>query len=207
MANQRPFSNATRNNLLVDVCLFLGAAVASLSGIYFLFLPVGGYQGGRNPMYGVSILFERHTWEDLHTWGGILMIIVAVIHIAIHWSWIIGMTKRITNDLFGRGKRLNNRSRMNAGINAVIGISFLIAAISGIYLLFFPGGAHGVPDPGFIFQRNTWDLIHTWAGNLMIIAFVIHLSIHWKWVTKVSSKFIRSVTSSKKEVIPSIVGK
>ena len=207
MANQRPISNTTRNNLLIDVCLFLGAIIASLSGIYFLFLPVGGYQGGRNPMYGVKILFERHTWEDIHTWGGILMIVIAVIHIAIHWAWVTGMTKRIFNDLFRRGNHLNQRSRINAGVNAAIGISFLSAAISGIYLLFFPGGAHGVPDPGFIFQRNTWDLIHTWAGNLMIVAFVIHLAIHWKWVTKVTSKFIRYAVSSKKEVNSSIVGK
>ena len=74
----------TRNNWLVDATLFIGALVASLSGIYFLFLPVGGYQGGRNPMYGVTILFQRETWDDLHTWFGILMIAAAVIHITLH---------------------------------------------------------------------------------------------------------------------------
>jgi hypothetical protein len=39
----------TRNNWLIDACLFIGALVASITGMYFLFLPVGGYQGGRNP--------------------------------------------------------------------------------------------------------------------------------------------------------------
>jgi len=27
-----------------------------LSGIYFLVLPTGGYQGGRNPYYGIQVL-------------------------------------------------------------------------------------------------------------------------------------------------------
>jgi hypothetical protein len=57
MAKTRTVSNQTRNNWLIDVTLLLGAIVATVTGIYFLFLPVGGYQGGRNLMYGVKILF------------------------------------------------------------------------------------------------------------------------------------------------------
>ncbi len=52
-------SKQTRNNWLIDAAVFIGAVVAAITGIYFLFLPSGGYQGGRNPMYGVTILFER----------------------------------------------------------------------------------------------------------------------------------------------------
>jgi len=54
----------------------MSALLAALSGIYFLFLPVSGYQGGRNPMYGVTVLFERSAWDDLHTWGGVVMIAI-----------------------------------------------------------------------------------------------------------------------------------
>jgi hypothetical protein len=188
MAIKRSLSTATRNNWFIDAGLLIGALIASLSGIYFLFLPIGGYQGGRNPLYGVTVLFERSTWGDLHIWGSILMIAVAAVHITIHWNWITGMVKRSLNELFGPNRHLNNRSRFNIGINAVVGVSGLVTAITGIYLLFFPGGGHGVPDPNFIFTRTTWDLIHTWAGVAMIIAGVVHFAIHWKWVTKVTNK-------------------
>jgi hypothetical protein len=57
-----------------------------LSGIYFLFVPFGGYRGGRNPVYGVTILFSRHAWDGLHTWSGVLMIAAAVFHLTIHWQ-------------------------------------------------------------------------------------------------------------------------
>jgi membrane protein implicated in regulation of membrane protease activity len=171
----------------------VGALIASLTGIYFLFLPVGGYQGGRNPMYGIVILFERHTWEDLHLWFGILMIAAAVVHILIHWKWIVSMVKRIFYEITHRESRFNNRSRINLLINAAVGISFLLAAISGIYLLFVPGGRNAIPDPQIIFTRTTWDLIHTWSGILMINAAVIHFAIHWKWVTKVTQKIFKSL--------------
>ncbi len=185
----------TRNNWLIDFALFIGAFIASLSGIYFLFLPVGGYQGGRNPMYGNVILFERHTWEDLHLWFGILMIVAAVVHIIVHWKWIISMGKRIFHEITHREKRFNNRSRFNLLINAAVGLGFILAAISGIYLFFVPGGRNAIPDPMIIFTRTTWDLIHTWSGVMMIAAASVHFAIHWKWVTKVTSKIIKSLTT------------
>jgi len=49
MAYQSNVSGVTRRNWWIDLSLFSSAILASLSGIYFLFLPVGGYQGGRNP--------------------------------------------------------------------------------------------------------------------------------------------------------------
>jgi len=193
MSKSNSIASQTRNNWFIDAGLFVGALIASLTGIYFLFLPVGGYQGGRNPMYGIVILFERHTWEDLHLWFGILMIAAAVVHILIHWKWIVSMVKRIFYEITHRESRFNNRSRINLFINAAVGISFLLAAISGIYLLFVPGGRNAIPDPQIIFTRTTWDLIHTWSGILMINAAVIHFAIHWKWVTKVTQKLFKSL--------------
>jgi hypothetical protein len=184
-------STKTRNNWLIDTLLFVGAVLALISGIYFLFLPIGGYQGGRNPMYGVQILFSRTTWSDLHTWGGILMILAATVHIIIHWDWIVNMTRRVFRMLVGKAN-LNLRSRFNVAINAFIGISFTLTALTGIYLLFVPGGNHGIPDPMILFSRTTWDLVHTWAGVVMTVAGLVHLTIHWKWVAKVTSKVLRS---------------
>ena len=45
-------------------------------------------------MYGLTVLFGRHTWQDLHTWVGLLMMAIAVLHFAIHWPWVKVITKR-----------------------------------------------------------------------------------------------------------------
>jgi hypothetical protein len=200
MAKTKSLSKQTRNNWLIDSVLLIGAVVSMLTGIYFLFLPVGGYQGGRNPMYGVIILFERETWDDLHTWFGIAMIVAAVIHIVIHWKWIVNMTRRAIQEITRRERRFNSRSRFNVGINMLIGLSFLITAISGIYLLFVTSGRNGITDPMIIFNRTTWDMIHTWAGVVMINAAVIHFTIHWGWVVKVTGKMFRSRAISSREI-------
>lgn len=189
-------SSQTRNNWLIDAALFLGAVVASVTGIYFLFFPVGGYQGGRNPYYGITVLFQRETWDDLHTWFGILMILAAAVHIVVHWKWIVNMSRRVAQEMFRRERRMNARSRYNVGINALIGLSFLVAAISGVVLLFTPGGREASSMMALFFSRTTWDLIHTWAGILMILAAALHFAIHWGWVTKVSSKVIGAIPTA-----------
>ena len=97
MSKKITMSLQTRANWLIDLTVLLGGLLASLSGIYFLFLPSGGYQGARNPMYGITILFNRRTWEDQHTWTGVAMIAAAAVHLAIHWQWVKTMTRRIDN--------------------------------------------------------------------------------------------------------------
>ena len=92
---------------------------------------------------------------------------------------------------------MNRHGYFNVAVDAAVAISFLLAAISGVYFMFVPGGGRAV-DPRFIFSRTTWDLIHTWSGVAMIVAAIIHFAIHWKWVTKVTAKVFRSLSPSGK---------
>lgn len=163
MLNKRVISKQTRNNWLVDTGLFLSAVIALLSGIYFLYLPIGGYKGGRNPTYAIEILFERHTWEDLHKWAGILMIAIALIHIPLHWNWIVNMIRRIFREIVEWRSTFKIRARLNLILNLIVGISFLVVAISGVYFFFVPGVSQesGNRDPIFFFTQLTWDKIHT----------------------------------------------
>jgi cytochrome b subunit of formate dehydrogenase len=188
----------TRKNWLIDVAVFLGGLVAALTGIYFLFVPSGGYQGGRNPMYGITILFDRHTWSDLHLWGGILMIAAVAVHFAIHWAWVKRMSGRVASGMRSQGANLSRGSKVNVAINLLIAISFLLCALSGVYFIFGPsggyeGGRNLAYDPGFLFSRVTWDLIHTWSGVVMIVAAVVHFAIHWRWVKNVTARFFLSL--------------
>jgi len=198
MSKKITMSLQTRTNWLIDLTVFLGGLLASLSGIYFLFLPSGGYQGGRNPMYGVTILFDRHTWDDLHTWTGVAMIIAAVIHLAIHWQWVRMMTRRIVNVLLSKGSSFSKGAKLNVAIDALVALSFFVTAVSGLYFLFAPtggyeGGRSADQAAIFFFSSTMWDLIHTWAGVIMIGAVIAHLWIHWRWATNVTSRFFLSL--------------
>ncbi len=192
--SSRGLSLKTRMNWLIDASVFLGGVLAAITGIYFLFLPSGGYRGGRNPMYGVTILFERHTWEDWHTWTGVLMIAAVAIHLAIHWAWVKAMVKRVVLALASKGSPLSTGAKINVLVDALIATSFLLAAISGLYFLLAPTSGQGVAATmPFLFDGTTWDLIHTWAGVVLVGAAVVHLAIHWRWVVNVTTRFFDSL--------------
>ena len=186
-------SKQTKKNWWIDITLFSSAIISALSGIYFLFSPSGGYRGGRNTLYNVQVLFPRQTWDGLHKWGGVAMIIVAVIHLVTHWRWVVNMSRRTVKELTGKCGCMNVRGRWNLILNIVVGLSFLSTAISGIYLLFIPGGP-GAIDPMILFTRSTWDLIHTWSGISLIASAITHFALHWNWVTKVTGNMLAAVS-------------
>ena len=197
MSKRIKISMQNRMNWLLDAAVFLGGILAALSGIYFLFAPSGGYQGGRNPMYGVTILFSRHTWEDVHIWGGVAMIAAAIIHLAIHWRWVKMMGRRIVKTARSREAKMSRTVRFNLAINALVAVSFLLTAVSGVYFLLVPsggfqGGSNAGWDPALLFSRTTWDLIHTW-GVTFIGAVAVHLWIHWRWIKNVARRFFLSL--------------
>jgi hypothetical protein len=196
MVHRNILSARTRVNWLINASVFSAGLVAAISGLYFLFVPSGGYQGGRNAFYGVKILLERLTWSDLHTWGGVLMISFVMLHIVIHWDWIKMMAKRMFNSLRQRGSSMSKGAIVNMLIDTLIAASFTTSALSGIYFLFAPtggfqGGRNPGWDPDFLWSRITWDLIHTWAGVVFIAAAVIHFAIHWRWIKKVTLRFFQ----------------
>jgi protein-S-isoprenylcysteine O-methyltransferase Ste14 len=95
MSKRVTMSRQTRTNWLIDTAVLISASLAVLSGIYFLIVPSGGFQGGRNAMSGVTIIFERSVWSDLHMWGGVLMIAAVLVHFVFHWQWVRQMGRRI----------------------------------------------------------------------------------------------------------------
>jgi hypothetical protein len=204
MTKNSGLSWQTRQNWIIDAAVFIGAVLSLLTGIYFLFLPSGGYQGGRNPAYNVVILFGRQTWDDLHTWGGILMIAAVVVHFAIHWEWVKMMARRVWRIARGQAINFSRGAKINVAVDLVIALSFLATAVSGIYFLFLPhgfqGGRQAGWDPGLLFSRTTWDLVHTWGAVVMVVAAMLHFVIHWRWIANVTRRFFLRTTKARAAV-------
>ena len=89
MTIKKSVSKQTRDNWIIDAGLFLSAVMAILSGAYFLYLPVGGYQGGRNPAYIAEIFgMNKDLWIDIHTWTGYAFVILVLVHLLLHATFI-----------------------------------------------------------------------------------------------------------------------
>ena len=193
-----------RQNWWIDAVLGISALIAILSSIYFLIYPDGGYQGGRNPYYDIRMIFDRHTWDLLHTWSGILMIMAALLHIIIHWGWITGTAKRTWQVIIGKRNGFGARLTNNIILDAVITIGFLICVISSIVFLIYPDGGQSAQT--IFISRNSWDLLHTWSGVVMTIAAILHFSLHWKWVVNITEKLIGKKDKSyqKQAALPAV---
>jgi len=48
------------------------------------------------PGFSTALLgISRETWSDLHTWASLVLIAGVVVHLVLHWKWIVCMTKQM----------------------------------------------------------------------------------------------------------------
>ena len=85
-------------NYTVDIIMMLLAAFEAVSGfVLWLVLPRGGegYMGGRGggSIAADTFLWSRDTWLDLHNWVAVALVVVVVLHLVLHWRWIVYMTR------------------------------------------------------------------------------------------------------------------
>jgi len=91
--------NKTRLNFAVDALIAVAFLISALTGVVFLFAGSGGYQGGQNPAFQTSILgVSRWLWSDLHTWASLIMITGVLLHVVLHWTWIVCVVRRMVQD-------------------------------------------------------------------------------------------------------------
>ncbi|MFN2108540.1 MAG: DUF4405 domain-containing protein [Anaerolineae bacterium] len=88
--------NKTKLNYWVDVMIAVAFVISAITGLAFLVMGSGGYQGGRNSQFLTTFLgLERAQWSDLHTLGSLVMISGVFMHLVLHWNWIVCVTRRM----------------------------------------------------------------------------------------------------------------
>ncbi|MCB9422122.1 MAG: DUF4405 domain-containing protein [Ardenticatenaceae bacterium] len=76
-----------------------------------------------------------------------------------------------------------NKTKLNYWIDVVIGIAFVLSAVSGIVFLF---PITGTTAAGVTYQA--WNQIHTWGSLLMVAGVLAHFVLHWKWLVHMTRK-------------------
>jgi hypothetical protein len=88
--------------ILAVVLGILGIIEAVTGFVLWLGFPEGGSGAGR--LYGgISNLsfweLTKHTWIDIHDWAAVALVALAVVHMVLHWKWII----RVGKNIFAKG--------------------------------------------------------------------------------------------------------
>ncbi len=77
-------------NILIDFLSALCFLVVAKTGlIIFFFLPDGVRRGGYQEFFGIT----KNTYINIHNWAGVIFIIFIILHIILHWPWIISIIK------------------------------------------------------------------------------------------------------------------
>jgi len=87
-------------HLLLDIVIGVSFLVEAISGFVLWLVLTGGYQGGRNPRYGRTFVFSRDTWIDIHDWFAVAMTVGILVHIVLHWRWIVGALRNAWRQAF-----------------------------------------------------------------------------------------------------------
>lgn len=89
----------TTQQFSLTVSLIILGIVEAISGFVLWFaLPTGGGQGRRviEPTFWA---LSRHNWVDIHDWAAVALTAIVIIHLAIHWKWVIRMLKMALSNL------------------------------------------------------------------------------------------------------------
>lgn len=86
-------------NFIVDLASFLALTGLTGTGVLVAWvLPHGGqgFRGGRGPEEASKILgLDRHEWGEVHQWLGVAFVVLTLVHLVLHWSWITCYVKSL----------------------------------------------------------------------------------------------------------------
>jgi hypothetical protein len=86
------------------------------------------------------------------------------------------------------------KTKFNFWFDLTIFTTFLITALTGVLLwLVLPSG-QGSGWVVFIgLTRRDWVNLHDWAGLAMISGVILHLVLHWRWISCVAGRFFKKL--------------
>jgi hypothetical protein len=112
-----------------------------------------------------------------HEWLGIGLGVVLLVHLTLHWDWVI----RTTRKLLGRG----GRERFVWLVNLLLLVSMTLCVASGILISEVALPQLGISLPASFFWRQTHDT----TATLTLILVPVHAALRWRWIVGMARRF------------------
>jgi fucose 4-O-acetylase-like acetyltransferase len=187
----------TKTNFWLDIVIFTAFLATAITGL-LLWLVIPGGRGSGNLIF---LGLTRHTWVDLHNWAGLAMLIGAVVHLILHWKWLICVAERFF-------KKLARQARLNFSLDSLLFVAFFLVSLSGLvsWLILPSGGYRGGRNPFYNatllgLSRHDWNNLHLWAGLAMIAILTVHLALHWRWIVCTAHRYAQATVCNLDECV------
>ena len=87
---------------ILDVILGLLSLLLTVSTVFLWLVFPRGFYGA------------RRFWVDVHKWGGLALGIGVLIHVLLHWKWLLRMTRRYLGLGLSRGPKARTEEALEA---------------------------------------------------------------------------------------------
>jgi hypothetical protein len=114
----------------------------------------------------------------VHEWLGIGLGVVLLVHLTLHWDWVI----RTTRKLFARA----GRDRLIWLVNLALLITMTLCITSGILISEVALAQLGLRSPGGPF----WSQMHSTTATITLILVPIHAALRWRWIAGVARRLV-----------------
>jgi hypothetical protein len=190
-------------NYTMDFLLLYGfLSIIISSYILWFILPMGQGMGGNKmcpnrltgygPIGNDTFVFgwPRYMWVDIHSWISIAVICLILIHLILHWRWLIETMKRFKDYILKQQKAV--LERYIAALTLFVLTAFEVLSGCVLWLILPRGGGNmhptqlGIGRTFWGLQRNVWVDLHAWVAVLMVAIIVVHVVIHWRWIVNVT---------------------
>lgn len=119
------------------------------------------------------------TGLTIHEWLGIGLGLAVIVHLLLHWSWIVQVTKRF----FGS---TTWTSRINYVLNVLFFVVLTVIVFTGLMISEVALPLFGIQAP----SGQLWRPLHSLASDAMVFILALHVALHWKWLLDAAGRYI-----------------
>jgi Domain of unknown function (DUF4405) len=112
----------------------------------------------------------------LHEWLGLGLGLVLLVHLTLHWDWVIRTTRR----MFTR----RGRDRFIWLVNLLLLTAMTLCVASGILISSVALPALGLHPAG----NDFWDGMHTSTATFTVVLVPVHAALRWRWIVSVARR-------------------
>jgi hypothetical protein len=122
----------------------------------------------------------QFTGLSIHEWIGLGFGLALLVHLTLHWEWVL----RITRRLFGR---LPGRDRLRWLVDLLLLGTMTLCVASGVLISRSALPALGIEPAAGAF----WTGLHSSSADLTVAFVGVHVALSWRWVLVVGRRIAR----------------
>jgi hypothetical protein len=119
------------------------------------------------------------TGIPIHEWLGLAACAVFVIHLLLHWQWIVSVACRF----FGK---LPAMQRLKYAVDVLLFVDMVVVMITGIWI-----SKVAMSQIGVEFEQNAlWRWLHSSSADWAVWLIGLHLAVNRRWVANVLKRYV-----------------